>query len=386
MNKLPHIDEYQTMLESDMRRQFGEINLSVGTFNQIVGKILGLINSSITAKGYTTIFLAKIGVSSSGVIVDDMGGLLMTGRDYKIRSIVKLLQSTIDWAILHHLPVPNTTLFFWLHNHPLINVYPEEITDFPLFVYTKTLGQKSILFPDTTYNSFNVYLENGGPCLPWDEQRQLINRNIGDAAKIDKVYFRGEDAFNAFGSDIRRMLFENKHKDWVMKLHPWLEFGQVWDWSEYWYILNLPNRGNWSYMLKYLLMMKSLVISVNLVNTKLDGYLSSSPMPSGKNISFVDYVLVPGIDYVEIQYKYYGCFSDYPTRNISKQVNEEDKKLLGSIEKAHKYYSEHSYERREIAKNGARKVEQLTESRIYQYMYVAMVLNRELFGTKKISY
>ena len=122
------------------------------------------------------------------------------------------------------------------------------------------------------------------------------------------------------------------------------------------YLLNLPGIGGWSFRLKYLFLMKSMVINIAL------RYKYNNSKPQDKWVQLLDSYFIPGEDYIEIEYVWGEKF----TKN---QEIEAYKKVRKQLIKVYNYYESHPEEYAKIVKSGYEKAKKITQGLVYDTVY-----------------
>jgi hypothetical protein len=151
-----------------------------------------------------------------------------------------------------------------------------------------------------------------------------------------------------------------------IKLDAWANFEYLWNFEKYKILLDLPGIYPWSNRIKFLFLMNSVVVKIN-IETIGDDYYDKSW------ISFIDYA-VDNTDYVNIIVKYYRI-----TDGTAKMKNENEfLKLIKTLKIVYDDINNNPTKYKLMIKKTKKKIEKLTNDRIYQYIYTGIVLNSKI--------
>jgi protein-tyrosine phosphatase len=234
------------------------------------------------------------------------------------------------------------------------DVYNYEHQDLPFFLIARPSNRKGILIPDDTFRCHVINKK----CIDWDTTKNMVNDNCKIKSdeldsKINKIYFRGantgEDKHN-----LRKLFEENKDNAYDVTIGS--HRIPLYDFCDYKYLLNLPGHQPWSYRFKYLFLMKSLVINVDLRQ-----HYPKSNDPNGRWINLFDTIFVDDIDFINLTYDWY---EDNPKINAENYVE-----LIDKIKKIYEHYENNSNDYNKIVQNGYDKAMSLTNEIIYDTLF-----------------
>jgi hypothetical protein len=249
----------------------------------------------------------------------------MLGRKKEIKSLYE--------RVLKNNQVPDTTLYIitsdgyaYYHQH------------LPFLCLAKPLNKKGILIPDNTFYSHEI---DNKKC-DWDKTKSIITKKCMGKSKISSMYFRGANTGNkkhnirASFKNITKTLPEFKIEISDKRI-------PIYTFCKYKYLLNLPGVQPWSFRFKYLFLMKSLVIDVQLLE-KYDNEFNK------RWINFYDSFLEENEDYIAIE------------------VKSDDKKsidygaILLKIAKIYDYYQKNPKKYNKIVNSGFAKISKIDNS------------------------
>lgn len=296
----------------------------------------------------------------------------------------RMIVKTIDWCKKNNLPIPNTTLYIWISDR--FPWYIGNLNKFPIFVYARPTDVILPIFPDNTFECFQIDKKYSGECYDWDRTKNMIEKKcngIKTENKKDIIYFKGTPTTKRTYK--LREYLEKYQKTLKIPvkvlLDAWNVYEPIYKFCEYLYLLNLPGHYPWSNRLKYLFLMNSVVINVNvntiglkLVNNKFIKEYEDPPY-----ITIIDYVVNKN-DYIEVLYTYYRVSSDYKDNKnlvdkIDKKQKDEFDKFVEKLDKVYYELVRNPEKYRKMAKETTQKVKKLTNDRIYQYIYKGILLN-----------
>ena len=160
----------------------------------------------------------------------------------------------------------------------------------------------------------------------------------------------------------------------LIKLDAWSVYEPLYEWSKYKWLLNLPGRYPWSNRFRWLFLMKSGVINVD-VQTVGRGYTDYAYM------SFINLIVKPGIDFINIDTVYNNKIRPgaHPSQaDLDAQYNENTRVYQAILDQT-AAMPEAKYN--EMVESGFNKVNTLTSALVSQYIYSLMVENAKLITT-----
>lgn len=212
-----------------------------------------------------------------------------------------------------------------------------KFTQLPIFILAKPQNKFGILFPDQTFLDIEpeVYTEQNNNKPKTITEIKDINLNIKN--KTPEIFFIGQNIGLIDTQFNIRQQFNKFKKPFNIIIDG--TFMKMNKFSDYKYLLNLPGNYPWSFRFKFLFMMRSLVININLYNMK---YKSDE-----KWINIMDNLFIKNKDYIELDY--------YFDENINQteNINEIEKKIL----EIYNYYEDKNNYKQylKIVNNGYKK-------------------------------
>lgn len=268
--------------------------------------------------------------------------------------MIKLINESIAYGKKNGIEIKDCTIHLLTSDS-----YNYSEQDMPIFLLARPENKKGILIPDNTYKCNTVNCKS----LNLDETKNIVNKYCKNKnKKKNSMYFRGANT-GAKKHNLRMLLHKvtansNKFDIKIGKQHR----VPLYDFCKYKYLLNLPGHHPWSYRFKYLFMMNSLVINVDM--HQYYGKYNNSYNTGWRN--FFDVLFDEGIDYVNIVYKW--------KENDTKNNYINFKKLVKKLKTVHKYYSKNNDKYETMVKNGYDKMALLTQDVVYES--VLMLINK----------
>ena len=168
---------------------------------------------------------------------------------------------------------------------------------FPFWVLAAPRNSNFIIFPETSIQCLDINKKYGSNCNNWDQVSKICKSKIVPFnKKLNNVYFKGTNTTKN-NSNIREYLNINAPKNIIVNIDAWNNYETPCSWSKYKFLLNLPGNYTWSNRLKYLFLLKSLVINV-------ETYIVGDSFKDEPYISFID-LLIDKNDYIPIEHVYY---------------------------------------------------------------------------------
>jgi hypothetical protein len=229
-------------------------------------------------------------ISEDGIIYDTEKKVNRMEMNYT------LFKNALSYAKKHKLPIPTTTIYLWVSDtHPYF--LPDADKKFPIMTYCSPANMDYILFPDDSFACLQINQKYRGECKDFDYVKKLIIKNT-TLKKIDKIYFKGTtttDRQSRLREDLEKIAMTDNRV--IIKLDAWQSYEPLYAWSKYKWLLNFPGRYPWSNRLKYLFLMKSGVINVDL--RTIGGDYVDEPY-----MTFINLIVKPDIDYINIHSTY----------------------------------------------------------------------------------
>jgi hypothetical protein len=309
-----------------------------------------------------------------------------------------LIKNTVAWAKKNNLPIPTTSLHIWISDRqPWAVAGVDKLV--PIYVFAAPKNSNFILFPDGSFDALETSQKYDGACLDWDGiKKAILEHKAGEKKNI--IYFKGvpstlkhsrireqlqlmsenkgtpcvgnEPLFNAIESiDSKKQTAKAKvsqDPSMLVKLDAWQSYDPIWSFAKYKYLLNLPGHYPWSNRLKYLFLMKSLVINLD-VRTIGSDYIDE-PFETIAN-----YIFDEGVDYTSLTMSYYVPKNRHAKRVPIEQVYENNdiyEKLKKVADTPPDVYDR-------IVNSAFEKANALTNEHVYFYIYQLILFNAEIF-------
>lgn len=292
------------------------------------------------------------------------------GNDQRVLEACKLVKNTVDYAIKHKLPVPNTTLYLWVSDS-----YPYDLPDldkkFPIMTYCNPRDMGYIIFPDATLTCLQMLKKYHGECNDFNTVKDLIIKNQV-SEKIPIIYFKGTSTTVRQGrlrEDFERLA--KGSEDASISLDAWQKFEPLYGWSKYKWLLNLPGRFPWSNRLIWLFLTKSGVINVDLS-------ITAATYKEEPYDIFINLIVEPNVDYVNIESKYTNRISSNttPTSEDLTTQFKENKNIYDRVVSTVKSITDSQYYN--MIESAYKKVNSINNDVIHQYVYDLIVANSKI--------
>jgi hypothetical protein len=296
--------------------------------------------------------------------------------DSRIINTFELIKKSIKYSIKKNRVVPNTILFIWISDR-----YPwdkDVDKQMPIYLYAKPKDTSFLIFPDNTFNCLTLDKKYNGKCYDYNIIKKKILKHCANDFndKPNIMYFKGTPTTKKTTKLRETLESYSKKTNWLqIHLDAWTKYEKIYEMNNYKYLLNLPGHYPWSNRFKYLFLMKSLVININ---TNMQEYNNLQNDKIEYWISFIDYIVKPNEDYINIDAKYYWS-SDQNLQNkysdMSKSNDNETLRIFNELKNIMKKYN-NNYDK--IIKSGYDKVKELSNRHIYNYIYECIVQNSKL--------
>lgn len=289
--------------------------------------------------------------------------------DARITDIHLMIQNALEYAKTNNIIVNNTILHIWI-----LDRYPYDVVDlditFPIYVFAKPKNTNYLIIPDNTFMCLSLY-KKYQKCHSFDIIKKKIKSKCNDIKfknKLPIIYFKGTPTTKT-NSKLRETLEKySNDKEWIdIKLDGWDNYQPIYEFCKYKYLLNLPGHWQWSNRFKYLFLMKSLVININVSYVGKD--YKDEPY-----ITFIDYFVKPDEDYINIDATY-----NHIKRNEHDSKNDETNKMvIDKLADIYQWSENNPKKTRKIVKSGYKKIKNLKNESIYQYVINAINLNSQM--------
>ena len=300
---------------------------------------------------------------------------LKNEHDKRIEHIYNMINNTINYANLQNKPIPDTELYFWISDR--VPWYNNIDKRFPIFVFAKPVNTHFIIFPDNTFNCMTEDVKYSTNCLSWDESKNNILKHstvLDYDKKTNLMFFKGTPT-TKLNSNIRENLSKiSDETDWLsVNLDGWNSYMPMEKLCEYKILLNLPGRFPWSNRFKYLFLMNSFVINVDVVSINTE-IIEFEPIW----FTFINLLVEPDKHYLNIITKYYYS-SNKEEKIKNKQLNYNEFKFL--FNKLNEIYNDsiiNNEKYKKISENGYEIVSKLNNTDIYEYIYDCIICNSKV--------
>ena len=318
--EMPFIDIFQSNLENELIEIYSKYRTN---FNKNIPLVL---KDSFTKSAFNNeefFPLLEYVIKDGKVSISDIKNVKKHYTDKKDTRYIdnyNIISKTLKWCKKNKLPVPNTTLYIWISDR--FPWYVQKLDTFPIWVYARPKNIKMPIFPDNTFECLQLQEKYKGKCYDWDSIKQIVNSECKNNKKSSIIYFKGTPTTRRV-SRIREDLKEYHKKFNIpikILLDAWEVYEPVYKFCEYLYLLNLPGHYPWSNRLKYLFLMDSIVINVNVNTVNIDPEYTDPHY-----ITLIDYI-VDNKDYIEILYNYYRVGGKYINKTTKDRIDALQKK------------------------------------------------------------
>ena len=229
-------------------------------------------------------YVMKITISNNEISYENIT------HDNRKKDFIDLFDKTKKYLAKTNRKLSDCVIYLYV-----IDSYNFEHQDLPFFIMARPSNKKGILIPDNTFHCHNIEHR----CFNWDDTKKIVVNNcmIDNSEKINKIFFRGANT-GADKHNLRGLLAKDSINNDVFDITIGSHQIPLYEFCKYKYLLNLPGHQPWSYRFKYLFLMNSLVINIDLKQN----YKSSS---NDTWINFFDRFFKENIDYVNIIYDWY---------------------------------------------------------------------------------
>jgi hypothetical protein len=294
-------------------------------------------------------------------------------EDKRIEHIYNMINNTIKYALKKNKPVPDTELYIWLSDR--VPWYNNIDKRFPIYVFSKPINTQFILFPDNTFDCMTQDAKYSTQCSDWDDTKKSILKKamtIDYDDKKDKVFFKGT-ATGQYHTNIRDNLNKSSADNtWLsIKLDGWSSYMPMEQFCEYKILINLPGHYPWSNRFKYLFLMKSLVINVDVFSIDTENAEFEPEWTT-----FINLLVEPDKHYLNIIMKYYYS-SDKNEKIKNIQLNYDSSQyVLKELKNIYENRDNEKYQK--IISNGYETISKLNNSDIYEYIYECIIHNSKV--------
>jgi len=299
---------------------------------------------------------------------------IINEQDSRIVQVYNMINNTILYAIKEKRNIPDTELYIWINDR--VPWYNNIDKRFPIFVFSKPINTHFILFPDNTFDCMTQDSKYSVNCTDWDETKKSIiteANTIKFDNKKDEIFFKGT-LTGQYTTNIRYNLNKlSSTKKWLnINLDGWKSYIPMSKFCDYKILLNLPGHYPWSNRFKYLFLMKSLVVNIDVYTIDTEN-IEFEPEWS----TFINLLVQPNRHYKNIIMKYYYS-NDKEEKIKNLQLNHDEtqyvlnelKEIYDDIKNNDKYIK--------MISNGFETVSKLSNTHIYEYIYDCIIYNSKV--------
>ena len=280
--------QINTFIKTQINKQINEYDLSINNIKKMEHYFKGMAHMIMIL-----------------IIKNNKLYILFPGGDSRKKKLINFIKSINSYLI--NKPIKDTIIPFLV-----ADIYFYHNNDIPFLIEAKPENKKGILFPDTSNFDISIDKKN----YTYDNFVNLLeNKQCTNIAnKISVIHFTGANT-GADKHNVRMKLKQINNKK-EFDIHIGETYAPIYNFCKYKYLLNLPGHQPWSYRLMKILLMKSLVISVEILQSYDDGKNFNS-----KWINFYSTFFKPNVDYIEIIYKWIeGQTKDTQVFEIYKEI------------------------------------------------------------------
>ena len=284
-NDIPQIIQAIPQLPKEFAPVLRNCRAELNSYNKISAHTKVLMDILILADPCISKYTLKIEIINNKAIIlhapPTSAGLFKRRSD----GIIIMLEQT-----LQHYFINDCTLY--IHVKDTYINYDE-----PFFIYARPVNKKGLLCVDHSWIDAEpekkISKEKGGELISINDIRTKAHRVTGPRNKKNSLFFIGQNVPLIRSNDFFfRKYFAGLKWPFEVKTTGYLNMGEYSKWK---YLLNLPGWYPWSFRFKFLFLMNSFIININLLRPELD---------EGKWINIIDSLFMPGRDFIEIDYAY----------------------------------------------------------------------------------
>jgi hypothetical protein len=276
--------------------------------------------------------------------------------------MLQLIRNSISYYQKKNITFPDVLFYLYVSD-----TYAYQYQDLPLFIMAKPLNKTGILMPDNTFFCHDINQR----CYDWTSVKDECKKTEHDKENV--LFFAGANT-DAGRQNIRSGLYKLE-VDGTTKMPLKILLKQpkisLCEFKKFKYLLNLPGNQPWSYRFKYLFLMKSLVINVNV--------LQLYDEKNGWNhqwVNFFDVIFEKDVDYINIDY--YWKEND----EVFNQKSFND--LITKLESTYEQYDKNDDAYKMMAQSGYDKVNMITDDLINESIYILFNEYSKLYDFSKL--
>ena len=370
--KVPHRDEYQRILESCIDKNMNDYKINKNSFLDMTNYLKTNIKyrrrclQVVIKKGQIT----YIAPNSKATIWK------RDGVDNRVFTFVRMITDLDHWCADNNLILPECAFVIYVAD---TYAWEETAKDLPWFIMAKPINRPGILIPDDSFVTHglsgdrqNLSTDKKSLNWMWD---QMIKKSKSLSFDNDnnELYFKGANT-GTFKFSTRDYLSKYKW-DIPITINLGNKHESMFNWSKYIGLLNLPGNQPWSYRLKYLYLLKSPVVNIDVLLRYAEPNTEKPDTDRLERwIQFFDHLFIPNKDYIQVSQIYY----DNPKLPKFNELKKESyDRLVDDIKLSYKKIkTENMY-----AENAYKKISNLSTSRMLQFLYVTIVKYADLCNT-----
>lgn len=360
LKDIPYQDKYQTRLESTIDSSLKDYKIDKNSFTNMKK----YIETNVRYK--RRCLLVEIKDNKITFTTPNHKAKIWgrDGVDNRVFTFVRMITDLDQWCADNNLILPDCEFVIYVAD---TYVWEEVAKDLPWFIMVKPINRPGILIPDNSFISHGMSGDKGINTIKpgqwmWDKIIKKC-KTLSYDKKEDMLYFKGANT-GTYKFATRDYL--SKYK-WDIPVVIDLSTGReaMISWNKYMGLLNLPGHQPWSYRLKYLYLLKSPIVNVDV----LLRYTDTSDKDCGdcleRWVQFFDPLFIPNRDYIQINQIYY----DNPKLPRFNELRKESyDTLVDNIKSSYvKIKSKNTY-----AENAYKKISKLSTPRILQFLYVTI--------------
>ncbi len=273
--------------------------------------------------------------------------------------------------------IPDTKLYFWVSDRIPWEL-GEHMEEVPFFVFAKPKDVNNIIFPDNTFECITLNQKYSGTCYDWEQMKALFEKH-NCPNKRDIIYFKGTPTTKKIHK-IRETLeqYSRRRRDMVVSLDGWKNYTPMMDISKYRFLLNLPGHYPWSNRFKYLFLTGSVIINISVITESING---DDGWNEDEYHSFIDLIMEPGVDYVDLKFKYYNAgIVESPAlqQKAARMTEEEIKRIIREIDAVCTEFKTNRKKYDDMVASYRRKIDSINNRDIYEYVVHCIRANARL--------
>lgn len=266
-------------------------------------------------------------------------------------NILFLIEKSIEYHRQRGIEFPNVLFYLYV-----CDAYAYKHQKLPFFIMAKPKNKTGILIPDDTFACHPIHQK----CYDWNNVKKECEKVVYE--KENYLFFAGANT-DRNRQNIRSGLAElelDKTSDLPLKILLKQPRLSLCDFKKYKYLLNLPGNQPWSYRFKYLFLMRSVVINVNVFQqyTEKDGW-------NEQWVNFFDTIFEKDVDYVNIDFRWKENKEDFNRQSF--------KSLVSDLQTTYDTFNSDHDKYEKMAQSGYEKVNMITNDVVSEFIYELFV-------------